>query len=356
MKHLQSIFISVLTLVLFSGILLSQISGHQDWQKLPRGCASCHVGHGKSGTAMLPAAEEEFCYQCHGDFNEFERAVRNEQLLANVKMKNMRKIFRKPHRHPVELKTPRYKDTADYGSRKNSIYTFTRAECLDCHRGHGVTRFEYTPGTSPKQSPKNDREFEYQLCYQCHSRIVQSSLATKDIRGWFDTTNPSYHPIEAAGKNSNVPSLKSPYSVAGMINCTDCHNSDDPDGPQGPHGSIYEYILELNYNLNDNTPENKRQYSLCYKCHDRDSILNNESFPYHRQHIVESRTSCFTCHHSHGSQRNTHLIKFNENTDPFVIQPSSSGQLEFFDRGRFNGECFLSCHNVDHNPRSYFRR
>ena len=358
MVCLKSLSMTVLFLLMLSlsPCLFPQISGHQDWQKLPRGCASCHVGHGLPGTAMLPTSEEEFCYQCHGDFNEFETAVRKNLLPANLKMKNLRGVFRKPYRHPVELKTLSSVNTADYISRKNDIYAFTRSECLDCHRGHGVTRFDHAPGTSPRRSPKNEREFEYQLCYQCHTRIIQSSLAKKDIKGWFDPTNPSYHPIEAAGKNSEVPSLKAPYSVAGVINCTDCHNSDDPDGPQGPHGSMYEYLLERRCNLNDNIPESGSQYALCYKCHDRDSILNDESFPYHQRHIVQARTSCFTCHHSHGSQRNSHLIKFNESTDPFIIQPSSSGRLEFFDSGRFSGECFLRCHGVDHNPGVYSRR
>ncbi|MFQ6083924.1 MAG: cytochrome C, partial [Candidatus Aminicenantia bacterium] len=103
----------------------------------------------------------------------------------------------------------------------------------------------------------------------------------------------------------------------------------------------------------DNISESSQQYELCYKCHKRESILKNESFPYHRLHIVSVRTSCFTCHSSHGSQINTHLIKINERIDPFRIQVSSSGRLEVIDKGRFSGECYLKCHNVDHNPKSY---
>ncbi|MFQ6618490.1 MAG: cytochrome c3 family protein [Fidelibacterota bacterium] len=57
-------------LVLVCSSANSQISSHLDWSKLPRRCSSCHVGHGVPGTVMLPAAEEKFCFQCHGDFIE----------------------------------------------------------------------------------------------------------------------------------------------------------------------------------------------------------------------------------------------------------------------------------------------
>ncbi len=354
MKNRQEKMSRVIIVLLMSTTLaFPQIIGHQDWQKLPRRCQSCHVGHGIPGTTMLPLAEEDFCFQCHGDASELDKAIRNNLILSNVKMKNMRRVFRKPHHHPVELKTHQ---SQEYLSGKDNIYAFTRAECLDCHRGHGVTKFEYSAGISSKRSTKDEKEFEYQLCYKCHATIIQSSLAKRNIKDWFATSNPSYHPLEAAGKNSDVPSLKKPYSAAGVINCTDCHNNDEPAGPRGPHGSEYEYLLERNYSLKDNLPESKQQYELCYKCHDRDSILRDESFPLHSRHIVLVKTSCFTCHHSHGSQRSTHLIKFNEDTDPFVIQSSSSGRLDFFDNGKFSGECYLTCHGINHNPKQYDRR
>ncbi|MFQ6618489.1 MAG: cytochrome c3 family protein [Fidelibacterota bacterium] len=265
-------------------------------------------------------------------------------------MKNIRKEFQKKSHHPVELVAER---SHYYSFRNSQVFNTARAECLDCHRGHGVSQTAHSPGTSPKRSPKNEKEYEYQLCYKCHAKINPFSFAQKDIKIWFETINPSYPPVEASGKNSDVPSLKQPYSISSIINCTDCHNNNDPDGPRGPHGSDYEYLLERNYNQNDFIPESPQQYELCYKCHQRESILNDESFPYHRLHIVNVRTSCFTCHSSHGSQIKSHLIKFNGEIDPFRIEASSSGRLEFFDSGRFSGQCFLRCHGVDHNPKSY---
>ncbi|MFQ5720987.1 MAG: cytochrome c3 family protein [Candidatus Aminicenantales bacterium] len=346
------IFLFGFILILSCSFSQAQVSSHLDWSKLPRRCASCHVGHGVPGTVMLPAAEEQFCFQCHGDFIETEKAIRTNRLSGTAKITNIRREFQKQSRHPVELTAER---TQSYLAQRGQVFNTARAECLDCHRGHGVSHTSYSPGASPKRSTKDEREYEYQLCYRCHSQVNQLSFAQKDIKVWFETVNPSYHPIEASGKNSDVPSLKEPYNISSIINCTDCHNNSDLNGPRGPHGSNYEYILERNYNKNDFISESPQQYELCYKCHKRESILGDESFPYHSLHVVNGRTSCYTCHSSHGSQVNTHLIRYNEEIDPFRIQASSSGRLEFIDMGRFSGQCFLRCHGVDHNPKSYSR-
>lgn len=349
MKILLNIILFLLIIFLPS-FTEAQFTSHLDWQKLPGGCASCHVGHGKPGTAMLPLSEEEFCYQCHGDFNQREKLVRENKLSLTTQTKNLRNEFYKPYHHPVEIKSENSIDAFD---QKNRIYNVARAECLDCHRGHGISRVPPPQGIVLKQSPKNEGEFEFQLCYQCHSSLNQLSLSQRDINTWLVTTNPSFHPIESMGKNRFVPSLISPYDITSMINCTDCHGNDDPNGPRGPHGSIYEYILERNYNTNDFIPESQERYALCYKCHERSSILSDESFPLHNLHIAGTMTSCFTCHSSHGSQRNAHLIKFNEIVDPLRIRVSSSGRLEFIDTGILAGECYLTCHGVDHNPKIY---
>ena len=108
--------------------------------------------------------------------------------------------------------------------------------------------------------------------------------------------------------------------------------------------------------MGDELPESDYAYALCYKCHDRTSILNNESFTYHAQHIQggmmgANGTSCFTCHDAHGSKQYQYLIRFNED----VVKENSAGDLKFQARGVASGQgaCYLSCHGVDHNPKSY---
>jgi len=36
-----------------------------------------------------------------------------------------------------------------------------------------------------------------------------------------------------------------------------------------------------------------------------------------------------------------------------VVRPSSSGRLEFIDLGQGSGQCYLTCHGMNHNPRQY---
>ena len=161
--------------------------------------------------------------------------------------------------------------------------------------------------------------------------------------------------MEAAGRNpSSVPSLISPWTPSSLTYCTDCHNSDSSTkaggtGANGPHGSVYAPILERNLAVTDFQPESAAAYALCYKCHSRDSILANQSFPWHRSHVADKQTACTTCHDSHGVVNAPHLINFNTT----YVTPSSNGRLEYLSTGQYRGVCSLTCHGVDHNAKSY---
>ena len=102
--------------------------------------------------------------------------------------------------------------------------------------------------------------------------------------------------------------------------------------------------------------ESAATYALCYKCHSRTSILNDQSFTRHHLHIVDDRTPCSVCHDAHGisssqgnSTNNAHLINF----DKRFVTPSSSGALRYESTGLNRGRCYLTCHGRNHNPESY---
>jgi predicted CXXCH cytochrome family protein len=99
----------------------------------------------------------------------------------------------------------------------------------------------------------------------------------------------------------------------------------------------------------DFTSESVASYDLCYKCHSRESILADQSFPFHRKHVVDQQTACTTCHDSHGVANNKHLINFNR----LYAEPSSNGRLEFVSNGNRRGNCSVTCHNVDHDTAAY---
>ena len=140
------------------------------------------------------------------------------------------------------------------------------------------------------------------------------------------------------------------------MTCSDCHSSSDADAPRGPHGSDYRFLLNANYDTGIHVEESSFAFEFCYRCHDRSSILANESFPLHREHIQgdpisgRSGTSCYTCHASHGSRSQPYLLEFNERA---VTPEDLTRRLEFRSTGVNSGECYLKCHDYNHGPSTY---
>lgn len=340
-----------LSIFLIPGVLYSKSikdGPHGNKKKLPKGCGSCHKGHGKYNTPMLPEKEDVFCYRCHGHNDNVKETREKGDLAKDTKALDIQREFEKPYRHPVgKIGIHRYDENlpeTDPSAERHS-------ECGDCHHHHYVTennKIASVEGVNRHRSKVQTVSFEYELCFKCHSNSANLPADQTDMVELFNPSNPSYHPVIAAGKNNDVPSLIRPLTNSSIIKCTDCHNNDDSRGPRGPHGSIYKHILTKNFTEIDSR-EGPFQYDLCYSCHKRSSILGDESFLLHSRHISSAGTSCRTCHNSHGSTQYSHLIDFN---NPF-IRPSKSGRLEFIDMGYRTGMCFLNCHGKDHDPAVY---
>jgi predicted CXXCH cytochrome family protein len=348
------LFIFILSLLLFAPLTIqSAPTGerpHIDRTKLPRGCASCHVGHGKPNTPMLPEQRSGFCFRCHGRPVYVDVTKRKGYLAKYAGVKNLQREFDKPFRHPIE-NTGIHR--ADESIPERDPSAPRHAECGDCHNPHMVvTGFSMAGihGVSKEGMEIENISFEYELCFRCHANSANLPADQSNKAEVFSALNPSFHPVISAGKNSVVPSLILPLTTSSLIRCTDCHNNDDPSGPKGPHGSYNRHILKKNFSDSDGQ-EGALQYELCYSCHNRNSILGNESFQLHSIHIVSANTSCRTCHNPHGSLRNARLIDFESNRS--TIKPASSGRLEYISYGPRAGECYLNCHGKEHDPQAY---
>lgn len=315
-------------------------------------CGNCHASHGSNSKNRLLTygGEEQSCYVCHG---------------GSVASKDIQTEFNKSSVHPVELTSMVHDPAEDLVNPKRHV------ECVDCHNPHAsrkaggaaddASRLAGVRGISAGGAAVEQVSHEYELCFRCHGDSAKRGASgvsrqrpETNTRLVFAPTASSYHPVLAAGRNPLVPSLISPLTRASRIRCTDCHNSDSGPGaggtgPNGPHGSVYAPLLERQCETTDYTVESSAAYALCYKCHSRDSILANESFPLHRKHIVDVQAACTTCHDSHGVLKATHLINFNRT----YVTPASDGRLEFLDQGTQKGSCSLRCHGADHAPRSY---
>ena len=359
-RHVCSVAASLLVLfLLLAGQVLA--AAHLDKGNLPLGCATCHYR-----SNLKNGGGAQTCLVCHGQNPPAASVGRMPKGFAapGMKLKDIESEFRKLYRHPT-FDAPGIHRSGEILPETDARLA-RHADCVDCHHPHFVDKDKKFAGIRGKRIGNMVAEVtaEHELCYRCHgdSANLPGKYTNKKIE--FALTNPSYHPVEGEGKNSAVVSLLHPYKEkknlptdVATISCGDCHGSDRADAPRGPHGSTIEHILVEQYSTRDNSPESTSAYALCYRCHRRESILGNESFRYHSLHIagkggvLSTGTSCYTCHSSHGSTMNKYLIRFN----PLVVTPNSRGMLKYVEKGiaKFSGECYLTCHGVDHNPKSY---
>lgn len=324
------------------------------------GCANCHRTHsaGQAARLLAHAAEEENCIRCHN---------------GNVAHKDILGEVTKPFGHNPFL-TQGVHDPAE-----NPTMMSRHAECEDCHNPHssydGTAAAPNVPGPlngvrglSATGQPIERISYEYELCYKCHASNqggvarVPRRIKQLNVRLEFSPGNVSFHPIEAPGRNTDVPSLLPPWTTASVMSCGDCHQSDSSPtfggtGPAGPHGSIYAPLLGANYTTIDGTVESATAYALCYRCHNRNSILGDVTFSSHRKHIVDERTPCSACHDSHGISSsqgamsdNTNLINFDTT---IVFGLSGTGEITFRDDGFRRGTCTMTCHGTSHDRTSY---
>lgn len=321
------------------------------------GCENCHVPHSAGGRQRLLyfAYEEDNCLDCHN---------------GKIASTDIEAVITKRYNHPVQAYTGVHDPAENFTSGRVPKHV----ECSDCHNPHQANSAPSPGGSmvsgantgvsgiSAGGTAVSAARFVYEICFKCHgdTNFITAMPVTRQIgqlntRLEFDPANPSFHPVEVPGKNPDVLSLLPPYTVSSAISCVDCHGNNDPSQPPGPHGSDYQYLLTDPYITNDYTMESPSGYALCYKCHSRSTLFNDESFP-HEKHVVEQKAPCSACHDPHGisfmqgnSIHNSHLINF----DLTIVSPDNTGRIEYDDLGRFKGECFLNCHGKLHNPNTY---
>ncbi len=324
---------------------------HTQWDSVSaNACENCHRPHTAGGNARLLnfAGEENNCLVCHN---------------GNAAGKNINAEFNKLSVHPI-TSTAGVHDPSEPALLGSSRHV----ECADCHNPHAANAVSSSalPGSLRQVKGVNAGgtavtaiNNEYELCFRCHSdsagslAYVNRQFPERNTRLEFDPGSASYHPLETIGRNPDVPSLIAPYTTSSIIKCSDCHNNNagpnnSGTGPKGPHGSIYPPLLERQLLFNDGIPESYNTYAMCYKCHDRNSILSDQSFPKHSMHIQIERTPCTVCHDPHGVRNAAHLINFDRN-----VVSTSYGQILFEDLGRFHGRCYLTCHVHNHAPETY---
>lgn len=242
----------------------------------------------------------------------------------------------------------------------------------------------------------NNSEREYQVCMKCHSSFTNLSTYIPDGYGWTDTsltigfiadglakltsTNPiqvldsrdmaqefnpfmvSFHPVASLGRNQSMPigSFVTGWSQTSMVFCTDCHtDANSPTNGNGPHGSPLLHLLDGTDQYITRTSNNQSgaihsSGEICFKCHQYNTYAtsaNPVSTTIFRDgsrnlHGLHEFASCYTCHDTHGSERE-HLINF----DLSVVTPFNGYNSQTawqFNSTTGTGTCYVGCHTVDH--------
>ncbi|RME91524.1 MAG: hypothetical protein D6766_11780, partial [Verrucomicrobia bacterium] len=326
-------------------------------------CSNCHRVHGWPDAAdpaadyptLLVEREENLCYTCHDGTGP------GSDVLAS---------FRQRYTHPVNISgrhQPRESDGAAFGTANR------HAECVDCHNPHRLTAAT-GPVVAPSASPANQgvsrvavsyagvgqasylfkdetapgEVREYELCFKCHSGWTTQPAGQEDLALKLNPRNPSYHPVMAAGKNTNIRAgaFVNGWRGTSLTLCSDCHGSNNPSLP-GVHGSDFPHLLQASY-----TPSSsKRTMSrteLCFRCHNYDTYANRSASNTvkgysrfnppafkkgHTFHVGEKRYPCYACHETHGSTTRPHLIVTGRSPGIRTYSETSTG-----------GSCNPSCH------------
>ncbi|MBK7975444.1 MAG: hypothetical protein IPK07_19895 [Deltaproteobacteria bacterium] len=367
------------------------------------GCESCHTPH------FAPTAEEllNFTSDPPDPFSCTSAGCHNSQPPpahgpggSSSQMSDIATQVRKPSAHPESIDGT----SALRAGRRRGRAAEQGVACSECHNPHRATSgnaeppyasavVQGVPGVDRNGAPVQAATYQYEICFKCHAdqsgdrAFVPRAVPSTNTREAFDPANPSYHPVVAMGKNHDVPSIPSPYersmNAGSLIYCTSCH-ADDGDVSQGPHGSMFAPILKARYETADQTPESFDNYALCYRCHDRDSILSDASFKRsaaaragrtprvpgriprapaggggHSGHLAAG-APCSSCHDPHGvadpgggasgTGDHTHLVNF----DLRIVQPLPGNPYPIFkDGGSSSGSCSLICHGVTHDATFY---
>ncbi len=168
MPHLPRL-LAILALALAAsaqaGAFKASVHGNQ--ALLPRGCGSCHVGHGPPGSPMLPASVHDTCLGCHGDSAARAASAGRGALAKAEALADIGADMRKPSRHslpsPGQPAPPPLRFT---GANQAASTVISCDSCHDTHYAVKTLAQDKTDVTRVRQigNARHGARPEYELC------------------------------------------------------------------------------------------------------------------------------------------------------------------------------------------------
>jgi predicted CXXCH cytochrome family protein len=342
-------------------------------------CVNCHDPHGwQDATGLIPflahAREENLCLACHD----------GAPATTNIRVAQLR-----PYRHPTQDFAGRHtgpaeETPADFGA---TPLNRRHAECQDCHNPHvarsdriapaaddlsrtllgtsritvsngiagAVPSYTFIAASDSLSSPGGD----WQVCFKCHSSWTSQPSGQTDLARVTNPNNPSYHPVQAAGRDLAIRSdaFVAGWNAQSRTPCGSCHGSDDPL-TKGPHGSSYRWILRQPYDPSP-APRAMASDELCFSCHRREvygdqmgSGMAREASRFnppaeshgHTFHVDTHQIPCGACHMTHGSTTLPSLLVTGRTPGLVGISITPTG-----------GTCSPTCHEPETYTTNYGR-
>ncbi|MBZ0172719.1 MAG: hypothetical protein K8E66_10095 [Phycisphaerales bacterium] len=287
-------------------------------------CLGCHGAHGAEHKGLLNRTGSALCFTCHEDTREL---VTKSVMVHEPAADNCLECHA-PHAsdtpahllmEPLALCEschPEPAETARHATVKHSAVLEGRA-CLNCHQPH-ASNHEGVLHADPVAS-----------CLACHAEPLTTE-----------------HGVVVKG----VPEIAVEGAVLhGPVRkelCTGCHEL---------HGSDHPVLLAANYTQKFYEPFKLALYDLCFKCHAKEMVLNQESTAVtnfrngsqnlHFAHVNREKQgrACRSCHATHASASDLHVpdsVPYGDWKLPLNFMRTESG-----------GACNSGCHR----PATYDR-
>lgn len=402
-------------------------------------CAACHRGHTSQGLDLTKESmQSTLCFSCHDS--------------AGVAAGTGAKDVKSQYALLPQANNPENREYYSHDAISSTPSTTRPSGCADCHNSHeaegtdstqasdgtgwtasgrlagvsGVSVVNGGPGTEPTYTPLDGVQDvvtrEYQLCFKCHSgaTTLTSNAGLKPSQYALDKgvelnpANPSFHPVEAAGKNDTAKMTDSlvgtsPYkrwnfNTASTVRCLNCHAGGAPEPPAppvlppgsslAPHASSNRGILLENYLDRELKPRTdtstaKAAYSagdfaLCYVCHAEapfanksdpaDGSSNATNFKLHGLHLTglagkgtggteidtagdgQGNATCAECHfriHSTTNKVGPQEIPGSRLVNFAPNVQGSGGAISWAPGSTGSGSCALTCHGYEHKGNGY---
>jgi predicted CXXCH cytochrome family protein len=398
-------------------------------------CATCHRVHAGKGKNVLKTAspQSNLCFTCH-DGTGANANVQAQYTDPTVPQNDV--ANRLIYRHDATTATSHTAGANEFGGVHNR-----HSECGDCHNAHNASGTDSTltdtgatasgriegasgvqvgngaAGTEPTYQLRNGTTSqltrEYQLCFKCHSGFTTldsnagftPSKFRLDKGVEFNPANPSYHPIEAPGKNQTAKMTDSlagasafrqfNVTIGSTIRCSNCHTSSTKYNLVTPPSATADLPLHTSSNAGmllqpyrnrllkpASQAYSPAEFTLCYMCHSTTPFgtLNSTAgtnFSKHGRHVSNLATSggtagtnidtagagngnalCAECHFRQHSTtyKNETPAQTSDGSKLVSFAPNvlaNGGVVKWTSTGLGAGSCTLTCHGKNHTNLGY---